>query len=71
MDRAIQSGFGWHLVFVDSLTVGRISLFEEIENEVKAQWTANQRAEFKEAAYEVMREKYEVILPAALQVAED
>jgi peptidyl-prolyl cis-trans isomerase C len=61
----IQSGSHWHLVFVDSLTAGRIPLFEEVENEVMALWTANQRAEFKEAAFEVMREKYAVILPAA------
>jgi len=67
----IQSGFGWHLVFVESLTPGRIPLFEEVNNEVKAQWTAHQRSEFKEAAYEVMRRKYEVILPASLRVADD
>jgi hypothetical protein len=67
----IQSGFGWHLAFIDSLTAGRMPLFEEVENEVRAQWSANQRAEFKEAAYEIMREKYQVILPASLQVTVD
>jgi len=67
----VQSGFGWHLVFVDSLTAARIPLFEEVESEVRAQWTANQRAEFKQTAYQFMREKYEVIHPAAIEVADD
>ncbi len=49
--------------FLDSLTPGRVPEFEEIEAEVKAQWEANQRAEFKQEAYRVMREKYEVVLP--------
>lgn len=59
----IESGFGWHLIFIDSLTPGHVPEFEEIEGEVKAQWTANQRAEFKRQAYDVMRAKYEVVLP--------
>jgi parvulin-like peptidyl-prolyl isomerase len=60
----VESGFGWHLVFVDSLTPGRLPEFEEIEGEVKTQWVANQRAEFKRTAFETMRAKYQVILPA-------
>jgi parvulin-like peptidyl-prolyl isomerase len=60
----IESGFGWHLVFVDSLTPGRLPEFEEIEAEVRGQWVANQRAEFKRTAFETMRAKYQVILPA-------
>jgi parvulin-like peptidyl-prolyl isomerase len=59
----VESGFGWHLVFIESLTPGRVPEFEEIEAEVKAEWMANQRAEFKREAYEVMRAKYEVVLP--------
>ncbi len=65
----IESGFGWHLVFIDALTPGRVPEFEEVEAEVKAQWVANQRAEFKKEAYRVMRAKYKVILPA--KAAED
>ena len=59
----IESGFGWHLVFIESLTPGHVPEFEEVEAEVKAEWMANQRAEFKRAAYETMRAKYEVVLP--------
>lgn len=59
----VESGFGWHLVYIDTLTPGRLPEFEEVEDEVKTRWIVNQRAEFKSTAYEIMREKYEVILP--------
>ena len=59
----IESGFGWHVIFIESLTPARVPEFAEIEAEVKLEWMANQRAEFKRQAYEVMRAKYEVVLP--------
>ena len=31
----IESGFGWHLVFVDTVVPGRIPAYEEIEGEVR------------------------------------
>jgi len=63
----IASGFGWHLVFVDTLVPARAPRFEEVEGEIRAQWMADQRARFKDAAYEVMRAKYDVILPESVQ----
>ncbi len=65
----VESGFGWHLVYVDSLTPGRVPEFEEVEPEVKAEWTAEQRAETKRKAYEAMRARYEVVLPGSLRKA--
>lgn len=59
----VSSGFGWHLVFIDTKTPSRIPEFEEISEEVKADWVTNQREEFKRTAYEAMRAKYEVVLP--------
>ena len=59
----IESAFGWHLVFVDEMTPGRLPQFEEVEPEVKAAWTREQRAELKRQAYDVMRAKYQVVLP--------
>src|SRR5262249_1204661 len=41
----IQSGFGWHLVFVDALIPGRVPAFEEIEPDVKTAWLAEQKAQ--------------------------
>jgi peptidyl-prolyl cis-trans isomerase C len=60
----IESGFGWHLVFVDSLTPGRVPEFTEVESEVKSEWIKDQRAEFKRKAYEAMKARYEIVLPS-------
>jgi hypothetical protein len=59
----IESGYGWHLVWVDSVTPTRVPAFEEVEADVRAEWMAAQRAEVKAKAYEAMRKRYEVILP--------
>ena len=40
----IESGFGWHLVFVDTVIPGRIPAFEEVESEVKTAWLGEQKA---------------------------
>jgi parvulin-like peptidyl-prolyl isomerase len=31
----IESGLGWHLVWVDSITPGRVPAFEEVEAQAK------------------------------------
>ena len=59
----IESGFGWHLVFVDSVIPGRIPAFEEVENEAKTAWLNEQKALAWEKAYKEMRAKYIVLLP--------
>ena len=61
----IESGYGWHLIFIESITPGRIPAFDEVKSEVRTQWETQQRADFKEEAFRVMREKYQVILPNA------
>lgn len=59
----VQSGYGWHAVFVESKTPPTIPGFEEIEDEVKTAWLDARREEFRQEAYRVMREKYKVALP--------
>ena len=59
----IQSGFGWHLVFVDTAIPGRVPDFEEIENDVKTAWLAEQKTLSWDKAYKEMRAKYTVLLP--------
>jgi peptidyl-prolyl cis-trans isomerase C len=61
----IESGLGWHLVFVDSVIPGRIPVFEEVESDVKTAWLGDQKAQAIETAYKAMRAKYTVLLPAA------
>jgi len=60
----VESGFGWHLVFVDTVIPGRVPDFEEIEQEVKTAWLAEQKALARQKAYKDMRAKYTVLLPA-------
>ena len=40
----IESGYGWHLVFVDPSIPGRVPAFEEVEPDVKTAWLAEQKA---------------------------
>lgn len=60
----IESGFGWHLVFVDTVIPGRVPAFEEAESEVKTAWLGEQKAQAREKAYKSLRSKYTVLLPA-------
>ena len=60
----IESGFGWHLVYVDTVIPGRIPAFEEIEPDVKTAWLGEQKALAWEKAYRDIRAKYTVLLPA-------
>lgn len=59
----IESGYGWHLVFVDAVALQRLPAFEEVEPEVKRQWIAEQRALAKRKVYESIRARYEVVVP--------
>ena len=60
----VESGYGWHLVFVDSVIPGRTPAFEEVESEVKTAWLGDQKALARERAYKSLRAKYTVLLPA-------
>jgi hypothetical protein len=59
----VESGYGWHLVFVDTVIPGRIPAFEEIEPDVKTAWLGDQKTEAWRKAYAEMRAKYVVLLP--------
>jgi hypothetical protein len=60
----IESGFGWHLVFVDTAIPGRVPDFAEIEADVKTAWLGEQKALGWDKAYKEMRAKYTVLLPS-------
>jgi peptidyl-prolyl cis-trans isomerase C len=59
----IESGYGWHLVWIESITPGRVPAFEEVEPDVKTAWLADQKAIEWQKAYSKMREKYQVSAP--------
>lgn len=60
----VESGYGWHLLFVTTVMPGRIPAFEEIEPDVKTAWLGEQKQQAWEKAYAEMRTKYSVLLPA-------
>ena len=60
----LESGYGWHLVYVDTLIPERSAAFEEVEPDVKTAWLATRKAEAWEKAYKEMRAKYELVFPA-------
>lgn len=62
----IESGFGWHLVFVDTVIPGRVPAFEEVEADVRTAWLGEQKAQAWEKAYREMRANYTVLLPGPL-----
>ena len=59
----VESGYGWHLVYVDTVIPGRIPAFEEMEPDVKTAWLAEQKQTAWQKAYAEMRAKYTVLLP--------
>jgi hypothetical protein len=60
----IESGFGWHLIWVDSIEAGRVPDYEEIQPAVRSAWLDAQRAESRRRAFDAMRARYQVVLPS-------
>ena len=58
----IQSGYGWHIVYVSERTEGRPKPLSEVEDAVLREWLAARRKEIIDATYSKMREKYAVIV---------
>ena len=63
----VESGYGWHLVFIDTSVAARMPAFEEIEPEIRAEWVEDQRAEAKRKIYEAMRARYQVVTPEVIK----
>ena len=61
----VESGLGWHLVWVESTTPGRVPSFEEAEAGVKSEWSDEQRAESKRKLFDHMKARYQIVLPEA------
>ena len=65
----IESGLGWHLVFVESTVPGRVPAFEEVEATVKSEWIDDQRAEGKRKMFDSMLARYQIVMPQAAPAA--
>jgi hypothetical protein len=59
----VESGLGWHLVWVESTIPGGVPSFEEVEARVKSEWSDEQRAEAKRKMFDHMKGRYQIVLP--------
>ncbi len=59
----IQSGYGWHLVRIDSFEAGRVPAFEEVEPAARDEWVNDRYLEIKKRAFEEMRSRYTLVVP--------
>lgn len=59
----VESGLGWHLVFVDAVIPGQPSPLEAVLPQVRDAWLDEQKAVAWDSAYAAMRKKYTVFLP--------
>ncbi|OWV91953.1 peptidylprolyl isomerase [Rhizobium sp. N122] len=59
----VKSGYGWHLVWIDSIEPGRIPTYAEVMPNVKAGWIDDKYREIKNSALDEMRSRYTIVVP--------
>ena len=58
----VESGFGWHLVWIDTLAKPPAPPFETVAQQVKSDWLSEQRSESKRANFDALKARYEVVV---------
>jgi hypothetical protein len=58
----VQSGYGWHLIWLESIEPGRVPPYEEVKPDVKAAWLDARYHEVKRNALDEMRSRYAVVV---------
>jgi len=56
----VQSGYGWHLIFITKRDTTKETPFASIREEVKAKWTAAAKADQNKKLFERISEKYNI-----------
>lgn len=64
----VESGYGWHLVFIDSHEEPRVPTFEEVRPTVVQAWQAEKYDEVKQRAMNEIRSRYQVVAPSLKDV---
>lgn len=62
----VESAYGWHLVWIDSLTPGHVPPFDEVEDAVSAEWLLEQRGDARTKFYDTVRRQYQVDVPDSI-----
>jgi peptidyl-prolyl cis-trans isomerase C len=60
----IESGYGWHLVWIDALTPGEAPDYQSVAGQVEADWLSEQRDHAKRAIFKEIRARYEIVVAA-------
>jgi hypothetical protein len=58
----IASGYGLHLVRLNSMEAGKVAPLDQIEERVRNDWAYEQRQQANEAIYQKLRARYEVVV---------
>jgi parvulin-like peptidyl-prolyl isomerase len=66
----IESGYGWHLAWIEAITPTRVPSFEEAEPDIRREWVEAQRAEIRARAFAAMRARYDVVMPKDVGAAD-
>lgn len=61
----VLSGYGIHLVYVDTLTIAPTPLFKEVEEHVMQNWLSDQQEQFNEVFFENLKSRYEIVIENA------
>ena len=62
----VVSGYGLHLVYIDSRKQARLPPLDQVRSRVTNDWRVDQRQAAEARIYERLRSRYEVIMPAEL-----
>lgn len=58
----VESGFGWHLVWLEALAKPPAPPFETVAQQVKSDWLSEQRSTSKQANFDALKARYEVVV---------
>jgi peptidyl-prolyl cis-trans isomerase C len=58
----IESGYGWHLVWIDALTPSEPPAFQAVAKQVETDWLSEQRTQAKQATFAAARARYQVVI---------
>lgn len=58
----VESGYGLHLVRVDSRTDSRVPSLEQVRDKVRVEWVAEQQRKTNDMLYSELRKRYEITI---------
>ena len=58
----VESGYGLHLVRVDSRTDSRLRSLDQVRDKVRVEWVAEQQRKTNDMLYSELRKRYEIII---------